>query len=152
MNRLAEATLLALQTAQVAFLLFHDWIPLGRLNDLPAVHAVIPRRELLRTTAISSASFVLTLAFSLRYATAPRYPGWLLRWLWISYGLLFLGELTAWWIPYLLRPDPTRAARYRTLFGRTHALLPQRNGITPNTLHVALHITTLATLCLLPLV
>ncbi len=151
MNRAAESALLVLQTVQVAFLLFHDWLPLGPLNDLRAVHTVIPRRELLLTTAISSVSFVLTLAFSFRYATASRYPGWLIEWMWISYGLLFLGELNAWWIPYLLRRSPTRAARYRSLFGRTHSFLPERNGITPNTLHVLLHLATLATLCLLPL-
>ena len=39
-----------------------------------------------------------------------------------------------------------RAARYRALFGGTHAFLPGRNGIVPNTLHVALHAATLATL------
>ena len=35
------------------------------------------------------------------------------------------------------------------MFGNTHAFLPPRNGIAPNTLHVILHISTLATLALL---
>jgi hypothetical protein len=35
------------------------------------------------------------------------------------------------------------------MFGTTHAFLPERNGIRPNTLHVILHILTLATLVVL---
>ena len=64
----------------------------------------------------------------------------------ISYGLLFIGELQAWWIPYFGKPQPTRAARYGELFGNTHSFLPARNGIVPNTLHTVLHATTLLTL------
>jgi hypothetical protein len=36
-----------------------------------------------------------------------------------------------------------RAARYQAKFGRTHAFLPARDGIRPNTLHVILHVATL---------
>ena len=62
-----------------------------------------------------------------------------------------MGELTAWWIPYLTRPQPARAARYRLMFGRTHAFLPERHGIVPNTLHCLLHLATVATLAILGL-
>ena len=72
-----------------------------------------------------------------------------ITWLWISYGLLFIGELTAWWIPYLFHSQPERAARYQAMFGATHGFLPERNGIRPNTLHVILHIMTLTALVLL---
>jgi hypothetical protein len=34
----------------------------------------------------------------------------------ISYGLLFIGELEAWWVPYLFRSEPIRAARYQLMF------------------------------------
>ena len=44
---------------------------------------------------------------------------------------------------------PERAARYQVMFGATRAFLPERNGIRPNTLHVILHIVTLATLAVL---
>jgi hypothetical protein len=39
------------------------------------------------------------------------YPDWLYDWLVISYGLLLIGQIRAWWIPYLFRPEPERAAR-----------------------------------------
>jgi hypothetical protein len=45
-----------------------------------------------------------------------------------------------------MRPQPDRAARYRAMFGSTHAFLPERNGIVPNTLHCLLHAATVAML------
>jgi len=60
-----------------------------------------------------------------------------------------LRRVDAWWIPYLFRYEPERAVRYQVMFGATHAFLPERNGIRPNTLHVILHLFTLATLLVL---
>jgi hypothetical protein len=139
--------LLALQLFQVLFLGLHDWVPLGRFNDVKSVQAADPRDRLIRVTLISTLPYAFGLAASLRYAAG--FPGWLIDWLWVTYALLFVGQLRAWWLPYLLVPDPVRAARYRTMFGHTHGFLPERNGITPNTLHIALHVATLATLILL---
>ena len=70
-------------------------------------------------------------------------------WLWSSYALLFIGQFRAWWVPYLLKPEPQRAERYRIMFGNTHSFLPQRNGMAPNTAHILLHVATLATLVVL---
>ncbi|HTV95076.1 MAG TPA: hypothetical protein VME42_03720 [Steroidobacteraceae bacterium] len=61
------------------------------------------------------------------------------------------GILRAWWIPYLGAPDPHRAQRYRIRFAGTHALLPERNGMRPDTLHVAFHTLVVAILILLAL-
>lgn len=143
-----ESAVLALEAFQVAFLVLHDWIPLGSLNDVRVVATEEPASKRLLATVVSAAPFALTLYFSARTAGAP-WPTWVHRWLWISYGLLFVGELQAWWMPYLWRCEPARAERYDRMFGRTHAFLPKRNGIVPNTLHVVLHGTTVATLLLL---
>jgi len=35
------------------------------------------------------------------------------------------------------------------VFGATHAFLPERDGIRPNTLHLILHLATLTTLIVL---
>jgi hypothetical protein len=102
-------------------------------------------------TLVSALPFVLGLGLSYVYVMAPRYPHWLLVWPWVSYGLLFAGEIRAWWIPFLWRCGPDRAARYRILFGSTHPFLPERNGFASNTLHLLLHAVTLATLLLLPM-
>jgi hypothetical protein len=51
----------------------------------------------------------------------------------------------------LVRPDAELAARYRTMYEGTHAFLPERNGITPNTLHIVFDVLTIAILIVLAL-
>jgi hypothetical protein len=148
MPHASELALLALQSFHVAFLLLHDWIPLGPLNDVAAVRRENSLPPLIANTLIVGGLFAFGLAASLHYY-GRTYPHWLHTWLWVSYALLFLGELRAWWIPYLVHAEPQRAARYQSLFARTHSFLPARNGIVPNTLHIILHAATLATLLLL---
>jgi hypothetical protein len=148
MHSFAIDVLFALQCFHVAFLALHDWIPLGTLNDVKAVRAANPRGKLAAATIISTIPFAIPLGASAFYF-GRAHPDWLLWWLWISYCFLFVGELTAWWIPYFFHPDPTRAARYRVMFGATHAFLPEHNGIRPNTLHVILHVATVALLIVL---
>ena len=143
-----EPILLALQAFQVAFLWTHDWIPLGRLNDVAAVRRQDSFPRLIIVTLIQSVPFTIGLIFSAKFFGHP-YPHWLTNWLWISYSILFIGQLRAWWLPYLLRPEPERAARFQRMFGNTHSFLPHRNGLVPNTAHIALHLATAATLLIL---
>ncbi len=143
--------LLALQAFHVLFLLLHDWIPLGSLNNIAAIRAENPGSKLFVATAISTSFFLFGLVFSAIHYNGP-YPHWLLWYLLISYLFLFYGELQAWWIPYFGTPQPERAARYQTMFANTHAFLPPRNGIPLNTLHVFLHAFTLATIVVILLV
>jgi hypothetical protein len=145
MHPITIGALFALQCFHVLFLALHDWTPLGTLNDMKAVRMANPRSKLVSGTLISLTPFAIGLASTAIYLRGA-YPSSLFWWLWISYGLLFVGELTAWWIPYLFHPEPERAARYQVMFGATHTFLPQRNGIRVNTLHVILHLATLATL------
>lgn len=148
MTAMAKEILIALQCFQVLFLALHDWVPLGRWNNIAAARSENPGGRLLWTTIISTAPYLIGLVFSIR-DFGHAYPNWLMMWLWISYVLLFLGALRAWWIPYLVVPDPARAARYRVMFANTASFLPERNGITPNALHVVFHVSVLATLVLL---
>ncbi len=138
-----------LQAIQVVILWSHDWVPLGRLTDLRAVRAADTRGRLVCVTLIQSVPFTIGLVGSAVHLRSG-FPGWLWSWLWISYAILFAGELRAWWVPYLIRHEPERAMRYREMFGATHSFLPQRNGIVPNTLHVVLYACTAATLLVLP--
>lgn len=99
------ALLVGLQAIQVAILWLHDWIPLGNLNDVAAAQAHDTRGRLIRVTLIQSVPFTIGLVASIAYAETGR-PTWLWNWLWISYIILFAGELRAWWWPYLVRPEP----------------------------------------------
>ena len=143
-NHETEIVLLALQVFQVLFLWVHNWIPLGRLNDVAAVRSQDTRRRLVTVTLIQSLPWTIGLCFSLLHFRRP-YPDWLV----ISYGLLCIGQIRAWWIPYLFRPEPKRAARYQIMFGKTHSFLPPRNGMVPNTAHILLHMATATTLIVL---
>jgi hypothetical protein len=140
-----ETTFLALQTLVVAFLLFHDWIPLGRFNNLAAIRGqdTLPRRVFV--TLLPAVPAAIGLFFGARHFRRP-YPDSLEMLLWITYGVLIVGILRAWWIPYLVLPDAERAARYQIIFAGTYSFLPRRNGIAPDTLHTLFHLVTLATL------
>jgi hypothetical protein len=140
--------LLLLQLLQVAFLWVHDWLPLGSLNDVRAVRAQDSLRRLVTVTLIQSLPFTVILVLSAVYIRRP-YPFWLVTSLWVSYSILLVGQLRAWWLPYLFRAEPERAARYRVMFGNTHSFLSVRNGLVPNTAHILLHACTVATLAVL---
>ena len=144
----SEILLLALQAFQVVFLWVHDWVPLGSLNDVAAVRKADSLGRLVYITLLQSVPWTIGLAGSVWYF-GQRYPGWLADWLWISYVILLLGQLRAWWLPYLLKPEPERAERYRMMFGKTHSFLPVRNGMVPNTAHILLHLASAATLVVL---
>jgi hypothetical protein len=150
MNEFELQAFLVCQSLVVLFIALHDWIPLGRLNNLSGIHEVDSTGALLRTTVISTLPFAFGLAASVHYR-ATGFPGWLWNWLWISYVACLCGVLRAWYIPYLFGGDPDRAARYQKRFAGTHAFLPVRNGIAPDTLHVSFHAVLVCTLILLGL-
>jgi hypothetical protein len=136
------------QVYVVLFIALHDWLPLGKLNKLAGIRTVDTRMQLLRTTVLSTSPFAIGLAGS-AYYSAAHYPVWLMLVLWITYGMGLYGILRAWYLPYLVYSDPARAARYRERFADTHAFLPMRNGIRPDTLHVTFHAVLVALMVLL---
>jgi hypothetical protein len=135
---------IALEVYVTLFVALHDWLPLGRLNDVKAVHAAEPVRRLIAVTILSTLPFAIGAAETVLHRSG--FPGWLMIFLWISYGVAAYGLLRTWWAPYLLFEEPERAARYQKMHGRTHAFLPMHNGMRPNTLHVTVHLAIVAIL------
>jgi hypothetical protein len=148
MHPVTTVALIALQSFAVLFVAFHNWIPLGTLNNLKGVRAEFPTTKLLITTLVNLTEVAIGLAASAFYF-GRAYPGWLFWWLWITYGLACYGSLTAWWIPYLFRPEPKLAARHKVMYAATHSFFPEHNGIRPNTLHVIFDAVTVATIIVL---
>ena len=148
MHTITTGALVALQCFVALFVALHNWIPLGTLNDVKGAHAAFPGSKLLITTLINFIPVSFGLVASAIYF-GRTYPSWLLWWLWVFYGLAVYGSLKAWWIPYLYRADPKLAARYRVMYGTTHAFLPERHGIRPNTLHVIFDVVVVAILIVL---
>jgi len=150
MHSILIPMLIALQSFVVVFIALHDWVPLGALNNVRAVQAADPRGKLVAVTALSTLPFAIGLGSTIAYADG-RLPGWLNIYLWVCYGVAVYGLIRAWWGPYLLYRAPARAARYQAMFSGTHAFLPERNGVRPNTLHVILHIVILVIIGVLTL-
>ena len=117
-----EATFLSLQTVVVVFLLFHDWVKLGRLNNLATIRSQDTLQHRIFVTLLPGLPTAIGLFYSVRYF-GQGYPHGLEMLLWITYGVLLVGLLRAWWIPYLLVADPKRAGALSGHF-RRHALLP----------------------------
>jgi hypothetical protein len=136
------------QIMVVVFIAFHDWVPLGKLNNVAGLRAVDTSNRLVFTTAVSTLPFAAVLVPSIMFASVE-YPNWLLCWLWGTYLLCAYGILRAWWIPYFGTADPERAKRYGIRFAGTHGFLPERNGIRPDTLHVGFHALILAVIIVL---
>jgi hypothetical protein len=140
-----EVFFVALQAFVVAFLLLHDWVPLGRLNNVVAMRGEDSLTHRVLVTLLGALPAAVGLWFSVKYF-GQAHPHWLAMFLWIMYGVFLLGLLRAWWVPYLLIADGLRAARYQVIFAGTHSFLPRRNGMAPDTLHTSLHIAIVAIL------
>jgi hypothetical protein len=145
MHSPAIIALIALQCFVVLFVAFHNWIPLGKLNNVSGVRVAFPTGKLLGTTLMNLTPVAIGLGASLYYANRG-FPGWVYWWLWIMYGLACYGSFKAWWMPYFLRPDPQLAARYKTMYTGSHSFFPERNGIRLDTLHLLFDIVTVAIL------
>ena len=77
MNTIAQGALIALQCFVVLFVALHNWIPLGKLNDVKGSRAAFPGSKLLITTLINFTPFAIGLAGS-AFHFGKRYPAWLL--------------------------------------------------------------------------
>ena len=143
-----KTALVVLQCCVVLFVGLHNWIPLGALNNRRGVRIVFPTTKLILTTLTNFVPAAFGLIASIVYVHR-HFPGWLVWYLWIFSILAAYGSLKAWWIPYLFVPDEQLAARYQPMYAGTHAFLPERNGITPNTLHIIFDVLTIAILAVL---
>jgi hypothetical protein len=143
-----QYALITCQAVVVIFLVLHDWVSLGKLNNLAGIRAADSRKRRALTTALSALPFAAVLVVSVMFAQVV-YPIWLLWWLWGTYLACACGILRAWWIPYLGVADLDRAKRYGIRFAGTHSFLPERNGIRPDSLHVAFHALVLVILGIL---
>ncbi len=146
----AATILIALECFVVAFVGLHNWVPLGSLNDLNAVRTEFPGTKLVYVTLSNfiPAAFGLVCSINFRHD----FPEWLIWYLWIFYLLALFGSAYAWWIPYIFGAGSKRVQREQQLYAKTHAFLPERHGLRPNTLHVIFDVVTLAVLITLAVI
>ncbi len=131
-NRSAMASIVAflgLQAAVVLFLLLHDWVNLGSLNNLAAIHGEDQLLRRVFVTLLPSVPVAIGLFYSARYF-GQSYPHWLEILLWITYGVLLIGDTSR------LVASPTCFCRIRSelrvielsLPGRTPSAATQWDG------------------------
>jgi hypothetical protein len=138
---------IVLQIYVVLFVALHDYAPLAPFNDVKAIQASEPKGKLFITTVLSTAPFAFGLVESFLHAGG--FPRWLMIFLWVAYAVAGYGLVRTWWAPYLVFEEPARAARYHAMHGATHAFLPLKNGLRPNTLHVTVHTAIICMLLIL---
>ena len=132
-----EAWVVGLEGLVTAFILLHDWVPLGRLSNPEGLLAVDSKTRLGLTTVLSAAPFAIGLWWSWR--EVGHWSHGVLVYLWVCYGICLAGALRAWWVPYLFGSDEGRRERYRQRFAGTLSFMPERHGIRPDALHVVFH-------------
>lgn len=132
---------IAIQLLLFFFMIFHDWIDFPPFTDLAALRQAHSFKERLFGSLINGILVFIPLVIAMIYRDSllPFWAGIIS----VSiYGLITFGTIAAWWIPYfgggyLIHGNKAGFEEYR----KTHSFLPKRGDhVTPNTLHVLLHV------------
>lgn len=146
--RISEKLLVLGYGIILLFMLTHDLVQIGTLNDIDALLQVKTFKQVIISTIINVTQIVLLLGLILIFI-GRKYPLWAKLWLVIHPSCIFIGALLLWWIPYFTGYKAAeKVESYQQMFGNTHTFLPVMNGIVPNTIHVIFHTTLLTCIVL----
>ncbi|MDF2937312.1 MAG: hypothetical protein K0Q90_2685 [Paenibacillaceae bacterium] len=110
-----------------------DYIPLGRLNDLPRKSAKSRRRDFTIHYIPLALMFLLSLS-PYRAAAAAAIV------LALAYATV---QVINWWLPYFKGGSDSQKARWEGTYGRTHRILPRiKDHSVPDTSHMITGILT----------
>lgn len=147
-----DRAFLVLQIFILVFIVAHDWVPLGALNDVQTLKSGPRVRGMKIRTAANSLLVGLAIVLTLLWWSGP-YPLAARIVLAAVYALLLAAEIVAWWIPFFFGASPRRTKAIQSMFAQTHSILPRRSDrIVPNTAHILLHAMLLAAFVLSVLV
>lgn len=130
-----------IQCILLLFMALHDWIDIPPFTDLPALRKAHSFKFRFIGSLINATLVLVPLIITFCYLTSSP-PFWAQLLFATIYGLLTIGTITAWWVPYfgggyLVHGNKAGFEEYRN----THTFLPAiKNNVIPNTLHVILHI------------
>lgn len=129
---------IALQIITLLLISLHDWVhlpPLTNIRELEKHHTV---RERCITSLINALIVLVPLVLTMWWQ--PSFPGWARITIISCYGLLTIGTIGAWWIPYIFGSSSRHKAGF-VEYQNTHHFLPARgDNVIPNTFHVILHL------------
>lgn len=129
---------LVLQIILFFFMTFHDWVHLPPLTDIRELE----KHSSTKGRLINSGIFALIIAipFTLTWFYKTDFPWWALITISTFYGILTIGTILSWWVPYFFGSSPEHKAAFAE-YHHTHHFLPKRgDNVVPNTFHVILHI------------
>jgi hypothetical protein len=130
-----------LQVILLLFMVFHDWIDLPPFTDRKNLRKFHSTQLLLFGSFLNGILVLIPLVLTLLYFedTLPLWANGLFV---IIYGIITLGTITAWWLPYLFGTNAPKMNRAELeVYQNTHHFLPKKKDrVVPNTLHVVLHI------------
>jgi hypothetical protein len=130
---------IVLQITLLLLITLHDWIhfpPLTNIRDLEK-HSSFTGRVI--NSAIFFAIVFIPLMLTLCYASPYSFHVRIA--LLSSYGLLTLGTIMSWWIPYFFGGYSETYKAHFAEYKNTHHFLPSRGtNIIPNTFHVLMHV------------
>lgn len=132
---------LIIQCILLLFMALHDWVDIPPFTNLPALKQAHSFRFRLIGSFVNSILVLVPITVTLIYMSST-LPLWARVLFTLIYGLITIGTMTAWWIPYfgggyLIHGNGAGFEEYRD----THSFLPARGDhVVPNTLHVILHI------------
>jgi hypothetical protein len=132
---------LILQSILFFFMALHDWVDIPPFTNLTALKKVHSFKFRLLGSLVNASFVMIPVTITFFYFSSP-LPVWADLLFIIIYGLLTVGTITAWWIPYFggrywIHGKKADFEEYRN----THSFLPPRgDNVIPNTLHAILHI------------
>jgi hypothetical protein len=129
---------IALQSSLLLIMALHDWIEIKPLTDIRALEQHHTFQGRLLASTIYAILVLIPLTLTLWYQpTIPVSALWCIT---SIYGLLTIGTIASWWIPYLLGSSEKHKADFAE-YRNTHAFLPARgDNVIPNTLHCVMHL------------
>lgn len=133
------STFIFLQAVLLLFMTLHDWVHIPPFTDIRALEKYsTPMGRLINSIIFF---FLIFIPLSLTYAYQPNLPFWVVGTLTSVYGVLSLGTIVAWWIPYFFGSYSPEHKEGFAEYKNTHHFLPARgDNVIPNTFHVILHI------------
>lgn len=115
----------------------HDWIHFPPLTDIRELEKHSSKTGRLINSIIFAILILIPLFLTWFYRTNFL---WVLITIVSIYGILSLGTIVAWWMPYFFGSSEKHKADFAE-YAHTHHFLPRRgDNVIPNTLHVILHI------------
>ena len=124
-----EFVFVDLLIVQVAYLLFHELVDLFPFNDVERIRTFKPRRKVLMAALGNSLPALVAIYFAVRYIGEykPMFvTAYFVFYFSTSLILIFLN----WYMPYLFGASEREISEYEFIYGRTHQMLPPKDGNT----------------------